>query len=439
MLQSPVPLHLLPQRLIVHDPWGLVHGKIDGFPDSFNWSDVPDITYTYKLCPSKKGQEIISESRQAAETLAKTPSSPHVLLTITGKAKDPDHVPPPILVSVPSPPCPPTQTPGPAHLYLTPEKYWSEGYHSLAYDAEWEVPRSILSVPNESQAHVAKICHQCVSEAAHKILDEKETKRQAILHAYYARKRSRAARAPPDSDSDEDVIIVGPLRTKLESVEQVTPAASIDISRCTTFVGQPSAPSSSKTKLPDENRRVYTVKPATTKIVETWQGYVTEIHVDTVPWFLPGEKAPNCPHSRRMGPGHLSHSLPTAPVRVMAKISRTGGPHLSQEASNYESLPRSMSEHWTGFNVVPPLENPTPLGAIIPNYFGYYVRVREDGSLEDEKCVPPKYEDDDAMDVDSESKEVPREEYFSPILLMENCGLRIDLFQEELDASRDER
>ncbi|KAE9402427.1 hypothetical protein BT96DRAFT_554781 [Gymnopus androsaceus JB14] len=435
ILQSPVPLHLLPQTLIVHDPWGLVHGKlVDGDHDSFDWTDIPDVTYTYKLRLSKEGQERITESRQAAETAARASSSPHVLLTIAPKsesASDSDSsIAAPVFVTVPPPSPPPSHTPE-AHLYISPAQTWGEGHHSIAYEAEWEVPRSILSVSKDSQSQGARICRECVAEAAKKILAEKEARRQSALDAYLASKRVPAG----DSDSDDDVIIVGPLRGKVEYVENVTLAAAIDVSRCTTVLDRTPVPSSSSTTLPPKTAP-HTVQSEMKEEIGLYRGPVTTIHVDSVPWLLPGQRASICPHSGSRLPGP-----PTASVRVLAKLSRTGGRHLSQEASIYERLPESMSEHWTGFNVVPPLENPTPLGAIIPNYYGYYVRVREDGSFEDENdCVQAQDKDEDAMDVDDpEAKQVPHEEFFSSILLTENCGGRIDLFQEELDASRDER
>ncbi|KAJ8588567.1 hypothetical protein M405DRAFT_713111, partial [Rhizopogon salebrosus TDB-379] len=54
-------------------------------------------------------------------------------------------------------------------------------------------------------------------------------------------------------------------------------------------------------------------------------------------------------------------------------------------------------EHWNGYNVVPSLHDPVPVGALCPQFYGY--------------CVP-----DDPTDGTS------RPDYLSPILLLEHCS-----------------
>ncbi|KAG2070566.1 hypothetical protein BDR04DRAFT_1142719 [Suillus decipiens] len=40
--------------------------------------------------------------------------------------------------------------------------------------------------------------------------------------------------------------------------------------------------------------------------------------------------------------------------------------HLAQEAENYQSFPDHFFQHWTGYNIVPPIHDPVPVGALCP-------------------------------------------------------------------------
>lgn len=72
--------------------------------------------------------------------------------------------------------------------------------------------------------------------------------------------------------------------------------------------------------------------------------------------------------------------------------------HLQKEAENYQSFPKHMFEHWTGFNKLRALEDPVPVGALVPQFYGYYKPER------------------------SQKKSGG---YLSSILLMEHCGKQI--------------
>ncbi|KAL1744186.1 hypothetical protein HDZ31DRAFT_39187 [Schizophyllum fasciatum] len=61
-------------------------------------------------------------------------------------------------------------------------------------------------------------------------------------------------------------------------------------------------------------------------------------------------------------------------------------------------MPVHLSQHWSGFNIRKPLRAPTPLGAVVPQCFGYY--------------VPEKGEGDGR--------------YMSAILLVEDCGDQVE-------------
>ncbi|KAK2459359.1 hypothetical protein APHAL10511_008623 [Amanita phalloides] len=127
------------------------------------------------------------------------------------------------------------------------------------------------------------------------------------------------------------------------------------------------------------------------------------------------ERGPYCSHIlKRM---HLDdrggitdtlrpHPL-TARVSLVAKLS-TGDEHLDREAAHYEGFPEHLFEHWTGYNMVAPLYEPTPVNAVIPQYYGYY-------------------------EFDTPTRGMS----MSPILLMENCGKQISLDDLNMDDAHE--
>ncbi|KNZ76234.1 hypothetical protein J132_11104 [Termitomyces sp. J132] len=116
---------------------------------------------------------------------------------------------------------------------------------------------------------------------------------------------------------------------------------------------------------------------------------------------------PTCPHLRP-----LPEIPPTVRMRVIGKLSLKHDEHLVREAANYESFEKHMFQHWSGFNVLPPMHDPIPVGALVPQFYGYYV---------------PESEFDDE-DEDEENTEGNDEDlgYLSPILLLEDCGSPVD-------------
>ncbi|KAM6497385.1 hypothetical protein JOM56_007858 [Amanita muscaria] len=106
-----------------------------------------------------------------------------------------------------------------------------------------------------------------------------------------------------------------------------------------------------------------------------------------------------CAHTSKrlhIDEGTRAHPL-TVKVSVVAKLSKEGDDHLAHESDIYEEFPRHFFEHWNGYNVVVPLLNPTPVGAVVPQYYGYY-EPQEDAS---------------------------RDQYLSPIMLLEKCGRQV--------------
>ncbi|KJA23330.1 hypothetical protein HYPSUDRAFT_118082, partial [Hypholoma sublateritium FD-334 SS-4] len=83
-----------------------------------------------------------------------------------------------------------------------------------------------------------------------------------------------------------------------------------------------------------------------------------------------------------------------------------GDEHLAREARNYQKFPRHFFEHWSGYNIIPPLIDPTPALAVVPQFYGYYV---------------------------PEEGEAAEGEYLSPILLIEDCGVPVEVDDLDLD------
>lgn len=125
-------------------------------------------------------------------------------------------------------------------------------------------------------------------------------------------------------------------------------------------------------------------------------GYsVRQIGID-VQWQSPGTY---CEHEN-----HRSNRM-TFRTLVSAKLSFKHDNQLRHEAKNYQKFPAHFFQHWNGYNIVKPLHDPTPIGAVVPQFYGYYV---------------PENGDDD-------------QGYLSPILLLEDCGTPIDVETLDID------
>ena len=94
----------------------------------------------------------------------------------------------------------------------------------------------------------------------------------------------------------------------------------------------------------------------------------------------------------------------TARVSVIAKLALNSSSgeherHLRLESSNYQRFPMSFFQHFNGYNIIAPIHEPTPVGAVAPQFYGFY---------EPEESVGQK-------------------NFLSPILLMEHCGSQVDV------------
>ncbi|KAF9064596.1 hypothetical protein BDP27DRAFT_1425700 [Rhodocollybia butyracea] len=365
-LQSQIPFHLLPETLIVHDPFKLLHGnsRYRRYLDHA-WTSVEDIVHKYRLNLTVDSiQQTIDAERAKLAKAAE--SAEHVVIGILTNADS--EFPPEVSSEISGtaykltvPPPPPAQMSTPeAHLYISPAQSIGSGNHSYVYRAEWDLPRSVFSSP--------KICATCVKEAAVKILQVMNEKSE---------------KAPSDSTP-------GTFIRREKRISRLTLA----------FVAEATAPI-------DKDKQ-HTLEEAATLSYAEFTGPMSTLHVDTVAWYdSASTDPPPCPHLvRESVSGPLPGPVPpTAKVSVAAKLSMPGDAHLEREAVNYQHFGSQFSQHWTGYTLAYPIQNPTPMNAITPIFYGYYSKEK--------------------------SADAPDSEYYSPILLLEDCGEQIE--PRELD------
>jgi len=379
-LEKQIPFHLLPRKLVVHDPWNLLRVDQKDIKekdnDDMEWTSKDDVVRTYHLQLSKMGNEKVEkEKKLRAELVAKCQDIgqregiPHMANAETSES-------PTIMVFPPL--CPPLPESVPeAHLYLSPAHRVGIGNHSILYNAEWELPRSMLVKDT--------LCQLCIQDKVAE--DLKERKKHGGYHYDGIMKKEKAG--------DGSQWILAESSSSTATLETKFPKETI----ADTHVGgirakfiYPQDFESGRKGKDEKGPATLTIKTAQTTRTRTYKGPVMNVFPE-VDWQNP-ERGPHC--------RHIQESLrcekvpPTAKVSVVAKLSKQYDKHLDYEAKNYQSFPTHLFEHWNGYNVIPPLHDPVPVGAVVPQFYGYYVPET--------------------------NKE---EEYLSPILLLENCGVPI--------------
>ncbi|KAJ7470260.1 hypothetical protein FB451DRAFT_1176331 [Mycena latifolia] len=346
-LETLIPYTLLPKKLIVHDPWNLLSMPDELEPDAMDkdWTHMTDIARTYDLKPLTK---------------AGLHKSDHQHEVFRGRVDDLDYSIPPFnspdgggrcspMLRIKVPPYPHKKTTPAAHLYISPASKAGVGNHSAVYDAEWELPRSLL-VPDV-------FCRECVAQELEEM-----------------RASGELDRIIAEATGNEPW---GHITEKIE----VIPEGAVDVS---------------KPGHKDENTKpdIRIAQPRTIERTRTYDGPIVDIH-PKARWQTPG-RGENCAHVRR---GNEGARPPTATVRVCAKLSIQDDRHLAREAKVYQALPAHLSEHWSGYNLVRPSRAPVPVGAVVPQFYGYYVPAPESTAGSG---------------------------YLSPIMLLENCGAPLD-------------
>ncbi|KAG2034700.1 hypothetical protein BDR03DRAFT_585054 [Suillus americanus] len=172
ILQQRIPLHLLPQKLYVHDPWNKLTVNESDSDHKTPWlskiADEGDIVRTYSLFLGPEGKEVASKARELADMAEDEAAKEESVLQIfptdqEGPTEEP-------LIEVVLPPRPRKRVQvEEAHLYLSPRAV-GVGHHSIVHSVEWEFPRDLFVE--------ACLCKACVEEEVHqqvqKLKDEGE-------------------------------------------------------------------------------------------------------------------------------------------------------------------------------------------------------------------------------------------------------------------------
>lgn len=491
VLQQRIPLHLLPQKLYVHDPWDKLTVEDSDSDHETQWpSKIANDGYilrTYSLSLSREGQEVASKARELAEIAEDEAAKKESVLHIFPTDKEGPTEEPLIEVVLPLRPRKRTQVEE-AHLYLSPRAV-GFGHHSIVHSVEWELPRDLFVE--------ARLCKDCVEEdvrrQVQKLKDEGKwealfkdpgEKTEETMQGSSGREPSQASGPkrtlghvtieehqfpevtgsyvlrphwdsrpggekstdgndapssdeyhPADTASDAMTTEDAETDVKIDAVDgqdlepaaktehEDVPDACMDVDDGQTCALE-SAPKEDKGKgkgkmkidqdnsdeekdlveSEDEQSEEYSedetfiLEPPRVIRTTSYSGPVLRIHT-TVQWRNPWEE--QCNHeSSSFGSGPVPR---TAIVGAVAKLSFKYDLHLAQEAKNYQSFPDHFFQHWNGYNVIPPIHDPIPVGALCPQFYGYYTPDNPTGDKYWGRC-----------------------RYMSPILLLEYCGREID-------------
>jgi hypothetical protein len=388
-----------------------------------NWVDMPDRVHTYKLKLTLAGKarleaELLEANSQLVEGRAalvetKNMNEGENVCVIKDGAEDlhgyllhsysdtpPGPVCPPIFVVHDPPPSPSpanataaqdqaperTQPISEAHLYLSPAHRVGHGHHSVVYRGEWELPRAVFSPPSPSPV----LCKPCVEADVNRILEEE--------------------------DGENGERRAGKWNEKSAVLKKVDKTIKPSIG--VRFACEDRAGGQNAIKV---GENVYVVDPGKKTCMIEFEGPIRPIRT-TVGWQDP--RKPTCPH--------LSSLLPVPPtvkVGVVAKMSMRYDMHLEREAGNYQDFERHLSEHWSGWNFLQRTQKLVPVSAVVPQFYGYYVPEWDCVEEEDEKDVDVDEENEENQvksgDNRGEVKQPTKHGYFSPILLLEDCGKEI--------------
>lgn len=394
LLQERVPFRLLPKKLIVHDPSQLLtasYRSADLGEEPKEWDSKPDIVNIYRLHLSEEGKKKMEEEEEAIEKLTKEDNKAMAdfLENPTTENMPPDQGVMLLLEDQETVgPCPPalflvhglTLVKKPvqeAHAYLSPHHIVGRGNHSYAFNIDWEVPRSMV-VPDY-------LCEVCIIEKGLAIVRKEDGPKGETRNPQWSERSGR-----------------------MEELEDFFPGVAASIIN------------SSGDDILDEDGEevIYDIIPRHHRTTKRYHGPLRVVHTGVE--YQNPEDGPLCKH---LAPREQPPSL-TASVKVVAKLSHRYDDHLKHEAKKYQEFPTHFFQHFTGYNQLRPLHDPFPIGALVPQFFGYYVP---------EENIPPMI-----FDRTVSGSGIPGEEgrkhwketemrydYRSPIMLLENCGKAI--------------
>lgn len=429
-LQDRIPLHLLPETLVVHDPYGVLpadgaHDKaktgstpktiaknidktigrartVFSMPESTpeqdaRWAKGNDIIWTYKLDLSSSTNEAIQHTRDALRNPPTAEEKPYLMLLSEPDDETGLSLP---AILVPAPKHQPLLSIPEAHLYISPSSFTGRGNHSYVYDVEWELPRSLFFEP--------VYCAECLWDDVNEVMQREDKELWRLWDKYRQSRQDHGRSWPPvwrnfESTADveksfpsTDSTLSGePKEMKMGKVthehELVEPGETVEIQFMHEITSGVSA--TSDASIPG---RTFDISDPVTRRITHYEG---PTH------FFPVEVKLQYPHSEGPCCAHLTADRPKRPltvtVRVAAKLSIQDDSHLAREAQNYQKFPQHFFEHWSGFNLIPPIRNPVPVGALVPQFYGFYTPVMDTAAAK-------------------------KARYLSPILLLEHCGTPID-------------
>jgi hypothetical protein len=456
MLHNRIPLHRLPTKLFVHDPFNLLavnsensYGKAEDARKNGKTWRMPDRVHEYKLKLSTAGKARLSEELQEAASQSLTPVAPpyEQVNNLESHEKDCSEkfhgfafhsysetplgpICPPIVVVHDPPPLSPTNIADgsaglgerwepkaidEAHLYLSPTFLLGKSHHSVLYWGEWELPRDMFLPPLSSSP---VLCKMCVEADVNRFLLEEDGENSERRRKEWTEKSAVLRKV----------------------VEVMKPLIEGNRS-CSIVIGDD--------QVHKVGGKVYMVHPGKeTRRIEI-EGQIRPIRT-TVGWQ--DRSKPTCTHllSRQPIPS-------TAKAGVVAKLSRYGDDHLKREARNYQDFDRHMFEHRSGLHTMPFTKDPVSLGALVPQFYGYYVPEFKDEEkvvdLDDDRAedirdyikqMDGRREGDGAVEnlaksdkygdgQEAQARPKIKRGYLSPILLLEDCGQAISPRNLSLD------
>ncbi len=165
IFQNRLPLHLLPEKLIVHDPDSTLcvgeRSKVK--------SGECNAPRVYKLELTKEAWAAIdAERRKPTDFLgdALSDDSAHTSKPNEANVRNVQEDEALELTMVELPPPPPSLLSTPeAHLYINAADKLGEGHHSQVYRVTWEIPRSLVIKPY--------LCDRCIDEGLFNKLGKK--------------------------------------------------------------------------------------------------------------------------------------------------------------------------------------------------------------------------------------------------------------------------
>jgi len=221
-LQQYLPQRLFPKKLIVHDPYGVLGATRKSRAPKGRWSHLKDITHTYRLGLStqytdrrkEEDAEAEKEDANAKRRLEHFLANPHSeserppgFEKAIEKAAPDGAV---AMIYVVLPEVPRSQPAKEAHLYLLPAEDLGEGNHSYVYNAEFEVPRSLL-VKEE-------LCMDCVHADVEEQLKERASDLKNARRGKICTKEETEKPQFLSYDGDVYVFDIGGIVTKSEYI-----------------------------------------------------------------------------------------------------------------------------------------------------------------------------------------------------------------------------